>query len=125
METVSPNIFVNDIKSTIEFYKLLGFNIVATVPEEGGELVFALMMNGETTFMFQTFASIEGKLPWISRSNGGSLLLYVKLKGIRRFYEEVSNKVKILTHLETTFYGATEFSILDNNNYMLTFAEDE
>jgi len=27
--------------------------------------------------------------------------------------------------LEKTFYGATEFSIADNNNYMITFAEDE
>jgi hypothetical protein len=27
--------------------------------------------------------------------------------------------------LQKTFYGATEFSILDNNNYVLTFAEDE
>jgi len=27
--------------------------------------------------------------------------------------------------LEKTFYGATEFSIEDNNGYLLTFAEDE
>ena len=27
--------------------------------------------------------------------------------------------------LEKTFYGATEFSIIDNNDYLLTFAEQE
>ncbi len=75
--------------------------------------------------MFQTFESIGDSLPMISRNNGGSLLLYVKMKGIRSFYEQVKSKMTVLTSLETTFYGATEFSIRDNNNYMITFAEDE
>jgi hypothetical protein len=33
--------------------------------------------------------------------------------------------VKVIKGLEKTFYGATEFSILDNNGYILTFAENE
>jgi len=125
METVSPNIFVHDLKSTIEFYKLLGFDVVTLVPDPPAEPIFALMMCGTATFMFQTFGSIENTLPIISRNDGGSLLLYIKLKGIRVFYERIKNKVTVLNELEKTFYGATEFSIKDNNNYMLTFAEDE
>ena len=84
-----------------------------------------MMVNGNVTFMFQTFESLGEELPAISRSSGSSLLLYIKLKAIRDFYELIKDKVKILKGLETTFYGATEFSILDNNNYVLTFAEDE
>jgi hypothetical protein len=53
------------------------------------------------------------------------MLLYIKLKNIRAFFESVKNLVPVLKGLETTFYGATEFSIKDNNNYVLTFAEDE
>ena len=125
METVSPNIFVQNIQETISFYKLLGFEVVNSVPDPSGNLIFVLMVNGPVTFMFQTFESIVDSLPMVSRNNGGSLLLYVKMKGIRAFYEEIRNKVTVLTSLETTFYGATEFSIQDNNNYLLTFAEDE
>jgi hypothetical protein len=47
------------------------------------------------------------------------------MKAIRAFFEEIKDKVTILHGLETTFYGATEFSIKDNNNFVLTFAEDE
>lgn len=125
METIAPNIFVNDLAATTAFYKLLGFTVVASVPDESGNDLFVLMQNGTVTVMFQTFRSIEKTLPVVSRQNGGSLLLYIKMKGIRTFFAEIKDKVHVLTGLEKTFYGATEFSIVDINNYMLTFAEDE
>lgn len=124
METVSPNIYVNDLAAAIKFYEILGFTVATTV-EDKGEPVFALMKCGDVTFMFQTFKSIENTLPLISRSNGGSLLLYVNVKGVRTLYEQVKDKVTVLQDLNKTFYGATEFAIADNNNYMVTFAEHE
>ena len=125
MESLSPNFFVKDINATLSFYKLLGFTTIATVPETGDNLVWAMMMKGNVTVMFQTFESLGNDLPNISRTDGGSLLLYIKLTGIRAFFEELKDKVTVLKGLEKTFYGATEFSILDNNNYVLTFAEHE
>lgn len=124
MESISPNIFVKDINKTIEFYKQLGFSIVATVPEQG-DFVWAMMSNGNVTFMFQTFDSLKDELPEIKRQDGGSLLFYIQIKEIRKFHESIKNKVKILKDLEKTFYGATEFSIEDINGYVLTFAENE
>lgn len=125
MDSLSPNIFVENMDETIAFYKSIGFDLVMTVPETGSDLVWAMMTNKEVTFMFQTFASLGAELPEISRTSGGSLLFYVKLQKIREFFELVKDKVRVLKPLEKTFYGATEFSILDNNNYVLTFAEDE
>jgi uncharacterized glyoxalase superfamily protein PhnB len=125
MESLSPNIFVTDINATIAFYKLLGFDLAISVPEEGPDLVWAMMVKGNVSFMFQTFDSLANELPEISRTDGASLLLYIKLKGIRAFFEDIKDKVTVLKGLEKTFYGATEFSILDINNYVLTFAEDE
>lgn len=124
METVSPNIFVEDIHATKAFYEMLGFTVIATVPEEKNP-IFVMMTCGSVTFMFQTFSSIENTLPLINRTKGGSLLLYIKMKNIRAFFEKIKDKVTVLQGLEKTFYGATEFSIQDNNHYMLTFAEDE
>lgn len=125
MESLTPNIFVKDMNETIAFYKELGFSLVMKVPETGTELVWAMMVNGSVSIMFQTLVSLADELPEISRNNGGSLLLYIKLKNIREFFDTIKEKVSILKPLEKTFYGATEFSITDNNNYVLTFAEDE
>ena len=125
MESLSPNIFTNNMQATVSFYKVLGFELTMSVPETGDDLVWAMMANGSVNFMFQTFESLADELPQISRTNGGSLLLYVNVKNINSFFEEIKDKVPVLKGLEKTFYGATEFSILDNNNYVLTFAEHE
>ena len=125
MDSLSPNIFVNDMNATIAFYQQLGFKLMVTVPEAGTDLVWAMMVNGSVTIMFQTYTSLGNDLPDISRQDGGSLLLYIKLKNIKAFFEEIKDKVTILHGLQKTFYGATEFSIMDINNYVLTFAEDE
>ena len=124
MESLSPNIFVKDIKATIAFYQQLGFNRAMSVPEDGDEFVWAMMVNGSVTIMFQTFDSLADDLPQVKREDGGSLLFYIKLKNILSFFDLLKNKVTVVKGLEKTFYGATEFSILDNNGYLLTFAED-
>ncbi|SRR5690554_3897407 len=124
MESISPNIFVKDINETIKFYAYLGFETVMTVPEDG-DLDWAMMRYGSVNFMFQTFESLGAELPELSRQNGGALLLYIQIKGIRDFHDKIKDKVEVIKELEKTFYGATEFSILDNNNFILTFAEDE
>ncbi len=124
METISPNIFVHDMQATIDFYSFLGYNTIAKVPDEGPS-VWVMMNNGQVNFMFQTFESLGDEMPQISRHNGGSLLLYIQVKAIRQFHEDIKDKVAVIKELEKTFYGATEFSIMDNNGYVLTFAEDE
>ena len=126
MDSLSPNLFVKDIRATIEFYKLLGFNLIMSVPGDGeGELVWAMVTSGNVAFMFQTFQSLGDTLPQISRKDGGSLLFYIKIQQIRTFFGSLQGKVPIVKGLEKTFYGATEFVIADPNNYLLTFAEDE
>ena len=125
MESLSPNIFTHNMAETIALYKVLGFSVTMSVPESGDDVVWAMMANGSVTLMFQTFESLADELPEISRNKGGSLLLYIDVKNIREFFESIKDKVKVLKGLEKTFYGATEFSILDNNNYVLTFAERE
>jgi uncharacterized glyoxalase superfamily protein PhnB len=124
MDSLSPNIFVRDINKTIEYYQLLGFTVMAKVPEEGNP-VWAMMSCGKVIFMFQTFESLGDDVPAISRQDGGSLLLYIQIKEIRKFHDNIKDKVKIIKGLEKTFYGATEFSIRDINGYVLTFAEEE
>jgi uncharacterized glyoxalase superfamily protein PhnB len=124
MDSISPNIFVKDINSTIDFYKQLGFEVITTVPEQG-DLVFAMMTCDKVTFMFQTFDSLGNDIPEISRQDGGSLLFYIQTTEIKKYHDQIKDKVNIIKGLEKTFYGAIEFSIQDINGYILTFAENE
>ncbi len=43
----------------------------------------------------------------------------------KKFFDQIKDNIKVVKELEKTFYGATEFSIADNNGYLLAFAEDE
>jgi uncharacterized glyoxalase superfamily protein PhnB len=124
MESISPNIFVHKIQETISFYQKLGFQIQAKNPDTDSP-DFVLMTCGNITVMFQTFGSIGDQLPVIKKEKGGSLLLYIQMKNIREYYEKIKDEVKVYKELEKTFYGALEFSIVDNNQYLLTFAEPQ
>lgn len=123
MKTIAPNIFVKDLKKTITFYEKLGFKLIMKVPEEG-DLVWAMMNCGNVNFMFQTFDSLGGDIPEISRQDGGSLLFYIQVEEIVKFHDSIKDKVDVIKGIEKTFYGATEFSIRDLNGYVLTFAEE-
>ena len=122
MESISPNIFVHEIHESVSFYQKLGFQIQAKNPDTDNP-EFVLMTCGNVTVMFQTFGSLEDQLPVIKKEKGGSLLLYIQMKNIREYYEKIKDEVKVYKELEETFYGAMEFSIIDNNQYLLTFAE--
>lgn len=123
MESISPNIYVNDVANTMQFYRKLGFNSIMTVPEGAEDPVWAMMQNGNVTIMFESFKSIEGQLPEISRQTGGSLLLYIKVQDIKTLFESLKDQVTVLKYPYKTFYGATEFMIQDCNGFVLTFAD--
>jgi len=123
MESLSPNIYVKDVKKTMDFYLKLGFNPVMTVPEDAEEPVWAMMQNGNVTMMFESVQSIEGRLPEISRQPGGSLILYIKVQDVNALFESVKDQVTVLQDPHKTFYGATEFMIQDCNGFVLTFAD--
>lgn len=131
MDSLAPILFVKDVRATVEFYKLLGFRVVISVPApEGNDLAWAMATCGNVTFIFDTFQSLDAMfldelLPQVDRQGGGSLSFYIRMTDIRNFFDRVKDQVTVARSLERTFYGATEFSILDNNNFLLTFSEDE
>lgn len=116
---------MHDIDSTLAFYNQLGFDLADAVKTPEGEFVWVKVVNADVTIMFQTFSSLGDTQPMVNRSPGGSLLLYISVQGIRAYHEQIRNVISAATDLEKTFYGATEFSVVDNNQYLLVFAEHE
>jgi len=125
LNSLTPNIMVDDMVGTLSWYEdVLGFGLVMQVPEEGIP-VWAMMTKDSVTLMFQTRDSIKEELPELGRRPlGGGLGFYIKMDDIEGFCNEVKQEIDLVKELNKTFYGTLEFTIEDNNGFMITFAED-
>jgi len=125
LQTITPNLMVENIDDTIAFYEdVLGFTLLRTVPEKG-ELDWAMMKRNEVIIMFQTKRSLASEIPALqSRKPGSGTTLYIKMKGVQKMFENIEGKAEVVADLEHTFYDTKEFSIMDLNGYVITFAEE-
>ena len=127
LKSLTPNLMVNDVEETIEYYTdILGFTLLKTVPEKG-ELDWAMVKRSDIVLMFQSKKSLASELPRLKGEKpGGGLTLYVKVDNITVLHEEFyNNEVEIISDLESTFYDTIEFTIVDVNGYILTFSEEK
>ena len=127
LNSLTPNLMVNDVEETIEYYTdVLGFTLLRTVPEKG-KLDWAMVKRNDVLFMFQSVKSLKSDLPRLKGEKpGGGLTFYIKVDRITEFHEELfNNEVEIISELESTFYDTIEFSIVDVNGYVLTFSEEQ
>lgn len=127
LNSLTPNLMVNDVEETIEFYTdILGFTVLMTVPETG-KLDWAMVKRNDVVMMFQTKKSLSSELPRLAGEKpGGGLTFYIKVDRISELHEELyNNEVEIISELESTFYNTIEFSVVDLNGYVLTFSEEQ
>ncbi len=132
---LTPNLAVADIKASVKFYQQnLGFNLIMTVPatedgiehslSESKDYVYALIAKDDVEIMMQQTKSFKHDVRLSQFENlGASVSFYMEIEGIEQFYEEIASKTLKSTSLKTTWYGMQEFYILDNNGYVLGFAE--
>tara|TARA_B100000809_G_C15060592_1_gene502232 strand:- start:418 stop:813 length:396 start_codon:yes stop_codon:yes gene_type:complete len=127
LNSLTPNLMVNDVEETIEYYTdVLGFTLLMTVPEKG-ELDWAMVKRNDVVIMFQTKKRLSSGLPRMaSEKPGGGLTFYIKVDRISEIHEELfNNEAEIISDLESTFYNTIEFSVVDVNGYILTFSEEQ
>jgi hypothetical protein len=66
---------------------------------------------------------LEGyRKPEISRP-GGCWDAYIRMRGLREFYEQVRAKIVVSSELTRRPYGDSEFEVRDPNGYVLVFGE--
>jgi hypothetical protein len=123
MLTLTPNLMVDDVKKTVDFYLChLQFELVNSVSSENG-YAWAMIKRDEVLVMLHETVSIKEEYPILSgQTPGGSFVLYLSVEDIDLFYEGF-DKDLIVKDIHTTFYNMREFSIQDNNSYVLTFSE--
>ena len=127
LQSLTPNLMVNDVEETIEYYTdVLGFTLLRTVPETGN-LNWAMVKLNDVVIMFQSTTSLKSDLPRLKGEKpGGGLTFYIKVDRVSEIHEELfNNEAEIISELESTFYDTIEFSVADLNGYILTFSEDQ
>jgi uncharacterized glyoxalase superfamily protein PhnB len=72
--------------------------------------------------MFQLVRGYE-KPDLYSRRDGGVWDAYIRMEGVKEFYESVKDTVEIVLPLRQQPYGDWEFEVRDPNGYVLVFSE--
>ena len=124
LKKLTPNLMVEDVAQTLEFYEdVLGFNVVMTLPE-AAPFDFAIVSRDGVELMFQSRQSLSENVPALTGSTiGASQTFYIDVSGINDLYEQIRDRVEILVDLHTTFYGTQEVYFRDLNGYILSFSE--
>ena len=112
---------VADVGATIRWYEdYLGFKgdpFPASEP-----YVFGILFRDHVEIMLQRLDGYE-KPDLYSQRNGGLWDAYIRMDGLREFYESVRERVDVIRHLERMPYPQWEFEVRDVNGYVLVFSE--
>lgn len=135
LQKLTPNMIVNDVRETVEFYvEILGFKLNMAVPEntetvenelKGDETYsYAMVSRDEVSIMFVKKGVFEEDHLLLNDSAiGASVSFYIDVEDVNEMYRSVKDRAEIVVDLRTAWYGMEEFYIKDCNGYILGFAE--
>jgi len=119
--TVAPTFLVADVGATIRWYESeLGFTSFPF--PKNPPYVFSSVSRDTVEIMFQRLEGFRKPDLYLSRS-GGVWDAYIRMEGVKQFYEQVKDRVEIRMPLRRQPYGDWEFEIQDPNGYVLVFSE--
>ena len=126
LQKITPNLIVADVQRSIEFYRdVLEFTVTQTVPEHG-PFVFAIVQRGGVEVFLNAPEPARAEYPALAkREIGGTLTLFMHVRGVRAAHEHLKNRVPVVMPFEKKWYGVTEFAFTDPDGYVVTFAEVE
>ena len=112
---VRPMIRVPDVRSTIDWYRSIGFELIRT-NEDDGQIDWALLSFGDGQVMFNA----GGERSSAARRE---VDLYVNTDDVEGAYRKLKAQIDIQTELHDTFYGTREFIVRDVNGFWVTFGQ--
>jgi uncharacterized glyoxalase superfamily protein PhnB len=121
LNNIAATFPVGDIESTIRWYESeLGFT--AYPFPQTPPYVFAIVSRDTVEIMFQRVAGYQKPDLYHQRA-GGVWDAYIRMEGVKQFYESLKDKVEIVLPLRQQPYGDWEFEVKDPNGYILVFSE--
>lgn len=124
IKRITPNLMVEDVEASVSFYKsVLGFDMVTAFPDTG-RMSFAIVSRDNMDIMFQQKEDLISEIREFENVPlGGSFTIHIDVRDILMIYEKAVLSARIVQELHQTPYGTKEFSIKDNNGYIITFSE--
>lgn len=124
MNKITPILKVIDIKESIKFYKQFNFHTVVERPNSY-KPEYARIYNNGVEIILQSESRIDADYPMMKdKLPSGTFALYIDVDDVKSIYELCKqNEIKIVKDMYITSFGQQEFSILDNNGYILVFAK--
>ena len=127
---ITPNLVVADIDRSTAFYRdVLGFSVVATVPENA-PFVFAWLQRGGVSVFLNAQHGLGGDVPGLAlRPIGGTNTLFMTIEadspeaGVDALFRQIEDRARVVMPLKTQFYGMREFAVEDPDGYIVFFAQ--
>jgi len=121
LNRAAPTFLVSDVGATTEWYqKELGFEY-AHFPDKPPYVYASMWRDGVELMLLR----LEGyQKPDIAKLRGeGCWDAYIRMNGVREFYELLKHRPFIRMPLTQQRYGDSEFEVIDPNGYVLVFSE--
>ena len=119
-----PALLVADVDTTAAWYREnLGFDVAGIFPKTPPS-VWASLQRDAAEIMLQR---LEGYTPpnVYALRPGGVWHVYIRMRGVHRFYDSVRHRPCIKMPLRRQPYGDWEFEVEDLNGYVVVFGGDE
>ena len=117
----APTFPVADVDATIRWYEThLSFTSYP-FPKKP-PYVFASVCRDNVEIMLQRIEEYQKPDLYHLRA-GGVWDVYIRVEGVKDFYEAVKDKIEIKMPLRKQAYGDWEFEVKDPNGYILVFSE--
>jgi uncharacterized glyoxalase superfamily protein PhnB len=127
---VTPNLVVADVGRSLAFYRdVLGFSLVATVPE-AAPYVFAWVRRDAVNVFLNSVESVKEQPTLAARPIGGTNTLFIVLEaatvaeGVDAMCAAIAGKAPVFMPLKDQFYGMREFGIEDPDGYVIFLAQE-
>ena len=122
---LTASLFTKQMDRALAFYRdTLGFAVKQTVPDQA-PFVFVWLERDSVNVFLNDEATARKEAPdatWLTVGQSG-VTMFILMEGIVALWTSVKDNARVVMPLKDQWYGLTEFSILDADGYVITFAE--